>query len=100
MTQPITVDIPHQHGREVVRERLESGIGKLAGMFPGGAVVDHRWEGETMHFTVQALGQKVASRLELFDTHVHATIDLPPFLSLFAEKIRAKLAKEGPKLLQ
>lgn len=100
MAQPITLDIPHKHGRDVVRERLDKGIGKLAGMFPGGAVVDHRWEGETMHFTVQAMGQKVASRLELFDAHVHATIDLPPFLSLFADKIRAKLAKEAPKLLE
>ena len=99
MTKPITVDIPHSHGRAVVRERLDQGVGKIAAMFPGGAAVDQRWEGDTLFFSVQAMGQKVASRLELFDDRVHATIDLPPFLALFADKIRAKLAKEGPKLL-
>ena len=42
----------------------------------------------------------IASRLEPFDDRVHAVIDLPPFLALFANTIRAKLAKEGPKLLE
>jgi len=79
---------------------MERGIGKLAGMIPGGAVVDHRWEGDTMHFTVQAMGQRIASQLQPFDDRVHAVIDLPPFLALFADKIRAKLAKDGPKLLE
>ncbi len=53
-----------------------------------------------MVFTVQAMGQSIASRLEVHDAHVHAVIDLPPFLSLFAERIRAKLSKDGPKLLE
>ena len=34
------------------------------------------------------------------DAKVRAEIDLPPFLALFADKIRAKLAKEAPKLLE
>ncbi len=100
MSQPITVDIPFKDSRDAVRARLDNGVGKLAAMFPGGAAVDQRWEGDTLHFTVQALGQKVASKLDLLDTHVHATIDLPPFLALFADKIRAKLAKDGPALLK
>lgn len=100
MSAPIILDIPHKHGRAAVRERLDKGVGKLASVFPGGAAVDHRWEGDVMFFTVKAMGQSVASKLELFDAHVHATIDLPPFLALFADKIRAKLAKEAPKLLE
>ncbi len=99
MGQPIEVDIPHKLDRAALRTRMDGGIGKLAGMFPGGAVVDHRWEGDTMFFTVQAMGQKVASRLDLHDRHVHAVVDLPPFLALFADKIRDKLQKDGPKLL-
>lgn len=100
MTQPITVDIPFNDNREAVRTRLDKGVGKLAAMFPGGAAVDHRWEGDSMHFTVQAMGQRVSSKLDLMDDHVHAVIDLPPFLALFADKIRAKLAKDGPALLK
>ena len=100
MSEPITVDIPHTLGLEVAKARVAGGIGKLAGMFPGGAAVDHRWEGDTMHFTVAALGQRVASRLTVEAAKVHAEVDLPPFLALFADKIRAKLSKEAPKLLE
>jgi hypothetical protein len=100
MSDPVVVDIPHKLGREAARARLDKGIGKLADMFPGGAIVDHRWDGDTMDFTLTAMGQRVASRLDVRDDHVHASIDLPPFLALFADKIRAKLAKDGPKLLE
>ena len=100
MSEPISVDIPHKLGRAEARARLERGVGKLAGAIPGGAVVDHHWDGDALHFTVQAMGQRIASRLEPFDDRVHAVIDLPPFLALFANTIRAKLAKEGPKLLE
>jgi hypothetical protein len=46
------------------------------------------------------MGQTVASRLDLHEAHVHAEVDLPPFLALFANKIREKLQKEAPKLLE
>jgi hypothetical protein len=100
MADPITVDIPHKLGREAARARIAGGIGKLAGMFPGGGQVEERWEGDTLHFTVSAMGQRVASRLEVHDGHVHAVVDLPPMLALFAAKIREKLASEAPKLLK
>ena len=100
MPEPITVDIPHKLGRDVARARIAGGIGRLAGMFPGGGHVEERWEGDTLHFTVNAMGQRVASRLEVFDGHVHAVVDLPPMLALFAGKIREKLASEAPKLLK
>lgn len=100
MAEPVSVDIPHKLGRAAVRTRIEGGIGKLADLFPGGSVTEHHWEGDTLSFTVSAMGQRVASRLELFDDRVHAVVDLPPFLGLFADKIRAKLQKDGPSLLR
>jgi nitric oxide reductase large subunit len=100
MAQPVTVDIPHNLGRDGARTRLAGGVGKIGSMFPGGGTVDERWEGDTLHFTVSAMGQTVASRLEVFEDRVHAEVDLPPMLSLFAGKIREKLMKEAPKLLE
>ena len=100
MTQPISMDIPHQQDRAALRAKLDKGTAKIAAVIPGGSVVDHRWEGDTLHFTIQGMGQRVASKLELFDDRVHAEVDLPPFLALFADKIRAKLAKEAPKLIK
>jgi hypothetical protein len=99
MTEPITVDVPHKLGLAEARRRVEGGIGKVAGWIPGGAMTDHRWDGDVLHFTVTAMGQKISSKLDVRNDRVVATIDLPPFLALFAEKLKAKLAKEAPKLL-
>jgi len=100
MTQPVEVDIPHKLGRAAVRARMDSGIDKLAGMIPGGTMHDKRWEGDTLHFTVTGMGQTVAARCEVQDANVHAVLDLPPMLALFAAKIRDKLTREGPALLK
>ena len=100
MTAPIEIDLPHKLGRAAARARIEAGAGKMASFIPGGTVSEHRWDGDTLSFTVEAIGQRVASRLTVTDDKVHCVFDLPPFLSLFADKIRAKLAKDGPKLLE
>jgi hypothetical protein len=100
MPEPIKVDIPHHLGRETAKARIGGGIGKLADMVPGGGTVAHHWEGDTMHFTVSAMGQTVACRIDVLDASVHAEVDLPPMLGLFAGKIRDKLLSVAPKLLK
>jgi hypothetical protein len=100
MAEPIIVDIPHKLGRDAAKARIGGGVGKLADMVPGGGTVEHRWEGDTLHFTVRAMGQTVASRLEVLDNKVHAEVDLPPMLALFAGKIRDKLMGGAGKLLK
>ena len=82
------------------KQRIEGGFGKLAGYVPGGHVTEHRWDGDTLHFTVEGLGQRVGARLDVSDANVHATFALPAFLAMFSDKIRAKLQKEAPKLLE
>jgi hypothetical protein len=99
MSEPLTVDVPHKLGLAEARRRVERGIGKLAGWIPGGAMVDHRWDDDVLHFTVGAMGQRIASTLDVRDDRVIASVYLPPFLALFADKLKAKLAKEAPKLL-
>jgi len=100
MSTPIRMDIPHQLGRTGARDRVDAKIGKLASHIPGGADVTHRWEGDTMHFTVAAMGQTVKSRLTVFDDRLHAEIDLPALLGLFAAPIRAAVEREAPRLLR
>lgn len=100
MSEPIKMEIPHKLGRETAKARVDGGIDKVAGMLPGGAKVDHHWEGDTMHVTVALLGQRVASRLAVEEGKIRAEVDLPMFLAFFADKIRAKLAREAPKMLE
>lgn len=99
MSVPVEIDLPHKLGKAEARRRIEGGFGKLADFIPGGAVTAHRWEGDVLHFTVEGMGQRVGATLDVAETNVHAVFDLPPLMALFADKIRAKLAKEGPKLL-
>ena len=100
MTQPIEIDLPHKLGRDAARARIEKGTSKMASFIPGGTVSEHRWDGDTLSFTVEAMGQRIASRLTVMDDKVRCLFDLPPLLALFADKIRAKLQKDGPKLLE
>ena len=100
MSASIELDIPHKLGKAAVRERLDGGVGKIGRMIPGGAQVVHRWEGDTMVFTVDAMGQSIKSTATVFDDKVHASVDLPGFLGLFAGKIRDVIQAEAPKLLK
>ena len=100
MNTPIELDIPHKAGRAAMRERLDRRIGEVTSRVPGGGAVEHRWEGDTMHFTVAAMGQAVACRLTVFDDKVHAVVDLPPFLAMFSGQLREMIEREAPKLLR
>ena len=99
-TQPVELDIPHKLGKAAARARVEAGFKQIADLVPGGRVTQHHWEGDSLTFTIEAMGQRISSRLDVFEARVHATVDLPPFLALFAEPLRAKLAKEGTVMLE
>jgi hypothetical protein len=100
MTAPITVDIPHKLGRAQARDRIDRGLAEIAGAVPGGVLTARAWTGDVLEFTIAAMGQQVRTQLEVFDDRVHATVDLPPLLALFADRIRATLQGTGTKLLR
>jgi hypothetical protein len=100
MTESVSVDLPHKLGKAAARGRIEHGVGRIAEFVPGGNITERHWEGDTMHFTVEAMGQRISSRLDVQDANVHAEFELPGFLSMFANQIRAALQKNGPKLLE
>lgn len=100
MGDPISLDIPHKLGKAAVRTRLDGGIGKIGRLIPGGGDVRHSWDDDTMTFTVAALGQEMVCKVAVFDEKVHAEVDLPPMLALFAGKVREVLGQELPKLLK
>lgn len=100
MNNPVTVDIPHQLGREAAKDRLRKGLDKLTSFIPGAGILDDRWDGDSLSFKVRALGQTASAKLDVFDDRVHAVIDFPPLLSLFADKARQVLLDSGRKLLR
>jgi hypothetical protein len=99
MAEPITLDIPHKLGKSAAHDRLDRGIGKIGTLIPGGGAVRHEWDGDTMKFTVTAMGQTMTCLATVYEDNVHTVVDLPPTLALFANKIREALKGALPKLL-
>jgi hypothetical protein len=100
MQRPIDVDLPHKLGREEARRRIASNIHTLGNHIPGGASrVDSNWVGDRLNLTVHAMGQAVEALIDVEETKVHARIQLPGMLSLFAAPIEALLKVKGSDLL-
>ena len=100
MADPVTVNIPHKLGVEEAKSRIGSGIHTLSDIIPGASLTGHHWEGDHLHFTLEAIGQRISADMHVREEEVYALFDLPPMLAMFANKIKAKLQKEAPKMLE
>jgi hypothetical protein len=100
MQQSIEVDLAHQLGKDEARSRIAGNIGTLGQHMPGGvAEVNERWEGDSLHLTIGAMGQTVSARLDVQDANVHIKVELPGLLGMFAGAIEGVLKKRGDDLL-
>jgi len=100
MSRPINVDLPHKLGRDEARRRIAGNIDQLAGHIPGGtAEVNSRWEGDTLHLDVGAMGQSINAEIAVDERVVHCKFELPGMLAMFAGPIEAFLRRKGGDLL-
>lgn len=102
MTQPITVNIPHNLGRAEARRRIERGFGELGGSLPGGgfAQLQQSWSGDTMNFSAQVMGQNISGTIDVLESAVDLKLVLPPFLAMLAGKIKGRIQQKGALLLE
>jgi putative polyhydroxyalkanoate system protein len=100
MTSPLTVDLPHKLGAAEARRRIERNVGKLTDHIPGGAQVSSRWTGDRLDLDVGAMGQQVATQIEIQETVVRMTVMLPPALSFFRGMIEPLIRSQGAALLE
>jgi len=96
------VAIPHTLDKAEVRRRLTARTPELAGFIPGGlATVEHHWiDDDHMSLTVGALGQSLASRLDIEDRQVVVNVELPPQLAFVGTAIEAGIREKATKLLR
>ena len=100
MAAPITVDIPHQLGRDEARRRIASRTGELASKLPGGGAVDAHWPSEhELDMTVKAMAQTVRTRILVEESFVRVALDLPPMLSFMGGVIEHAVREQGTKFL-
>ncbi len=96
------VALPHQLGREEVRRRLNDHSHEIAGMIPGGfATVDTAWPDEDqMDLNVNALGQRVKGRVDIFEDQVVIELDLPAALGMARSAIEKAVRSNAQKMLE
>jgi hypothetical protein len=100
MSTPITISIPHQLGRAEARRRIETGFANMLQQMPGGGVThSEQWDADRMTFRASGLGQTVSGVVEVLDTSVTMSIDLPGVLGLLAGGLKGRLQQAGQRLL-
>ena len=101
MAAPTIVDIPHNLGREVAKQRLRANIDNLGSHIPGGvAALESSWpSADHMVIELVAMGQRMTVMLDVEDSLVRATFTLPGMLGFMAGAIAASVRKQGRQLL-
>jgi hypothetical protein len=90
--QNLTISVPHQHGKAEARRRLQENIGTLrqqhGQMF---AEIRETWDGDTMRFSVSAMGQSITGSMSVTEDAVHVVVALPWILTMLAAPFRQQL---------
>ena len=101
MAETIKIDIPHKLSRELARQRIAEGFGKMRDQAIGNMVkFEDVWTGDRLDFRAKMLGQTVVGRLDVLENSVHVELDLPGFLAAIANKVKGKIAQGGQILLE
>jgi len=95
------VAIPHQLGREEARRRLKANSSSLGQQFPAGmASVQTSWPSEDrMALAIGAMGQNITGHVDVQETQVLLTVDLPPALSFIEPLVSGAIQDAGRKML-
>jgi hypothetical protein len=95
------VPIPHNLGREEARRRLKANSHRMGHGIPGGAsLLDTSWPSEDrMTLAIGAMGQNISGHIDIEDTQVVLTVDLPPALGFIEPIIAGAIKQSGQKML-
>ena len=94
------IAIPHSIGKDEARRRIRERSGEIANFVPGFASVSTAWQDEDrMNLTVGAMGQEMTGAIEVGESEVAFTVELPAALSFVEPMIRGQIEAKGRKLL-
>ena len=99
MSKPIVVNIPHELGRAEARRRIDEGVTQLTGQLGAVGEVKRAWQGDTLVFSLQAIGQTVSGNIAVAEHDVRLEVELPGIFAMVAGKLRGRLQNEGQILL-
>ena len=102
MSRPLIVSIPHSLGKPEAVRRLKTGTDQLRtkmGEFKVTSFED-TWTDDRMTFRLSVLAQTVSGHLDVLDDLVRLEVQLPWVLSIFADRAKGFLEKQGTLMLE
>jgi putative polyhydroxyalkanoate system protein len=100
MIKPVNVSIPHELGRAEARRRIDEGTVSLTSQIGAVGDLKKEWQGDTLHFSLQAIGQTVSGTIGVEDREVRLEVRLPGIFAMIAGKVRGRLREQGQILLE
>jgi hypothetical protein len=101
MSAPLIVMLPHRLGKQEAIRRLKNGLGSARTNFGHLLSVDEEtWDGDTVKFSIRALGQAAAGTIDVLEDQLRLTVTLPWLLAKLSERLIPAIRKEGALLLE
>jgi hypothetical protein len=100
MPEPLTVTISHTLGRDEAKRRIEGGLERIrTQLAPYITKLEVAWDSYRLDFRVAAMRQTVSGRIDVEDDTVRIEIALPFLLQVVANRLIARVEREGSLLL-
>ena len=100
MSKPVVVTIPHELGRAEARKRIDEGTVRLTSQIGAVGELKKDWQGDTLHFSLQAIGQTISGTIGVEDREVRLEVMLPGIFAMIAGKVKGRLREQGQILLE
>ena len=101
MSEPLVVSIPHRLGRDEAARRIKSGFTGARTHFAHLLTIsEEAWDESRLTFRANALGQTASGLIDVRETEVVLTVQLPWLLARFAQAASKLIQREGTLMLE
>jgi len=101
MNDTVSAVVGHQLGKAEAMRRLKEGFARTNGQFGSMISIDQEtWKGDTLQFSMRALGQTAAATIEVLEDALRIEVSLPWLLAKAAERLIPMLRKQIGLLLE
>jgi hypothetical protein len=101
MSDSVTVVISHRLGRSEAVRRLKDGFARTNGQLGSMIAIDQAtWQGDTLRFSMRALGQSAAVSIEVLADALRIEVSLPRLLAKAVKRLIPILRREATALLE
>lgn len=101
MSDPVSAIVPHRLGKAEAVRRLKDGFAQTKGQLGNLIALEHEtWEGDTLRFSMRALGQHASGTIEVLEDALRIEVSLPWLLAKAANRLIPVLQRQATLLLE